>query len=399
MKYFLTTSLLFISCSPKGIGQFGSSTKTDPVLDSQQVDVFDLNALQQNKMLHVIFSIDTSGSMKNNTTALVNSIESFVKEMTTDPTFAFSPEKIKFHLVNAADNPFTHVGSNLNTSNDCRSKTDFTRNVEIINSVGKQLAPSFLGSELNAGGANNSNILDDILNKNLHNFVCGLYENTAGAVYRYLNSKIEEFKNQELLVVHFTDEIIKSTPEKSHYKNSTGVFFDREYNNYINTRKSYKAGGQDLEEVFGNFSTAQSFLDALKQRIGYPGYHVGIVVTKNDFKNFYKDLTNLTSMGKEGSDSSSAYEMPDNSSSTIVDINSIIEEFLINIAKNIRTNLQTSFKLTQDPDENKPIQVFAKINNINTLITNWKYFNGSVILLNKIAERGQLIVKYIPKKK
>ena len=290
MKYFLTTSLLFISCSPKGIGQFGSSTKTDPDLDSRQVDVFDLNALQQNKMLHVIFSIDTSGSMKNNTTALVNSIESFVKEMTTDSTFAFSPEKIRFHLVNAADNPFTHVSSNLNTSNDCRSKTDFTRNVEIINSVGKQLAPPFLGSELNAGGANNSNILDDILNKNLHNFVCGLYENTAGAVYRYLASNIEEFKNQEFLVVHYTDEIIKSTPEKNHYKNSTGTFFSQEYKNYMDTQKAYRAGGQNLEEVFGNFSTAQSFLDALKQRIGYPGYHVGIVVTKNDFKNFYKDL-------------------------------------------------------------------------------------------------------------
>lgn len=259
MKYFLTTSLLFISCSPKGIGQFGSSTKTDPALDSQQVDVFDLNALQQDKMLHVIFSIDTSGSMKNNTTALVSSIESFVTEMTTDPTFAFSPEKIKFHLVNAADNPFTHVNSTVITSNNCRSTTDSARNVEIINSVGKQLAPPFLGSELNAGGANNSNILNDILKKNLHNFVCGLYENTAGAVYRYLNSKIEEFKNQELLVVHFTDEIIKSTPEKSHYKNSTGVFFTQEYNNYMGTQKAYRGGGQDLEEVFGNFSTAQFF--------------------------------------------------------------------------------------------------------------------------------------------
>lgn len=401
MKYFLTTSLLFISCSPKGIGQFGSSTKTESdFLEAEQIDVFDLNAPQQNKILHVIFSIDTSGSMKDNTTALVKSIESFVKEMTTDQTFAFTPDKIKFHLINAADNPFTHIASILNTSNNCRSITDFTRNVEIINSVGKQLAPPFLGNQLNAGGANNSFILEDILKKNLHNFVCGLYENPVGAVVKYLDSKIEEFKNQELLVVYFTDEISKSTPEKSHYENSTGTFFTKEYNNYINTQQAYKAGGEDLEAVFGNFSTAQSFLDALKKKIGYQGYHVGIVVTKNDFKNFYRELTNLTGMGKENQDSSGVYEMPDNSSSTPVNINSIIEEFLINIAKNIRTNLQTSFKLTQEPIEKTPIKVLTKINNTESSISSWKYENGSIILLNKIDGKGQLIVKYTytPKK-
>jgi hypothetical protein len=387
--------MLFISCSPKGIGQFGSSTKTDASLASQQTDVFELGSPQNNKILHVIFSIDTSGSMKDNTKALVGSIESFVKEMTSDSTFAFTPQKIKFHLVNAADNPFAHINTTPNTSNYCRTN-DSNKNVEIINSVGSPLAPPFLGSELNAGGANNSNILQGILNNNVKNFLCGLYENTAGAVYRYLESRIEEFKGNELLVVHFTDEIIKSTSDKSHYKNSTGVFFGQEYNNYINTQKAYKAGGMELEEVFGNFPTAQSFLDALKQRIGYKGYHVGIVVTKNDFKNFYKDLTNLTGMGKEDQDSFSVYEMPVNSSSSTVDVDSIIEEFLINIAGNLRTNLQTtSFTLTKEPIDGT-IKVFTKINNTESLIKNWKYFNGSVILLNKIApnKKDQLIVKY-----
>lgn len=106
-------------------------------------------------------------------------------------------------------------------------------------------------------------------------------------------------------------------------------------------------------------------------------------------------------MGKENSDSSSAYEMPDNSSSITVDINGIIEELkeiLSSVGKSLRTNLQTSFKLTQEPTE-ETITVFTKINNTESLIKNWKYSNGSVILLNKITERGQLIVKYIPKKK
>lgn len=395
MKYFLTTCMLFISCSPKGIGQFGSSTKTDASLASQQTDVFELGSPQNNKILHVIFSIDTSKSMKDNTNALVGSIESFVKEMTSDANFSFTPEKIKFHLVNAADNPYTHVFSTPKTANNCRSSNP-QENIKIIESVGSPLAPPFLGSELNVGGANNSNILAGILNNNVKNFECGLYENTAGAVYRYLESRIEEFKGNELLVIHFTDEIIKSTPNESHYKNSTGVKFTQEYNNYINTQKAYKDAGKDLEVVFGNFSTAQSFLDALKQRIGYQGYHVGIVVTKNDFKNFYKDLTNLTGMGKEGQDSFSVYEMPVNSSSSTVNVDSIIEEFLINIAGNLRTNLQTtSFTLTKEPIDGT-IKVFTKINNTESLIKNWKYFNGSVILLNKIApnKKDQLIVKY-----
>lgn len=345
------------SCS-KNVGM-GLGSKSINV--NRITDTFDTNSKARD--LHVVFLVDTSGSMKDNAHALFDAVNQILSILDSGP---FKNQEVKFYVVNAADNYY------INKSNDCCSKD--CSSDKISDSLYKKSVGSLIHSF--SKHTNIQNEVNSLKNK-ITSFKCGFFESTPAALNVFLknNSDIrEKIKKGYLLAIHLTDEVVKLNAEGRTYLGKPG-----EQENYIKSKNRYESeqGSGSFENYFGDFRSGDSnnpspatgnvfatsfyndilmFRDYIVAQLGYFGSHVGLVQYNQDSNDFYKKITQDTGMFPGGSVDgldTSAYNLPPNNSGTLN--KNKLKEALEIVANKINDIFNNNFVLSKIPKDSKTI--------------------------------------------